>query len=443
MQIKDLQHKNRLIVGLGMTGLSVARFLSAQNLPFKVMDSRYTQLGMELKGKQELEAISADSLLVWDSERIKTFDELVVSPGISTAIKEIADAEELGVSIVGDIELFAQVAEVPVIAITGSNGKSTVTDLLGVLINAAGKKALTGGNIGLPALDLVTMDADCVVLELSSFQLETTNSLKPVAATILNLSEDHLDRYDSYQDYIYAKQRIYHGAQHIVVNADDKETWVFAEKVTTFGKATADWQLYPEQGVISYRDETIISISDLTLQGMHNALNVAAALALMSAAKIEINSSVIEAAKTYSGLSHRCQLVAVKQGVTYINDSKATNVGATVAAIESFSQEFATNIILISGGDSKEADLEPLKEVVNNKVKHNIIFGQDKEKIYQLVEQKDKAIIVNDLAQAVTEASNKAQQGDLVLLSPACASLDMFSNYMQRGEQFARLVEAL
>ncbi|NVK21007.1 MAG: UDP-N-acetylmuramoyl-L-alanine--D-glutamate ligase [Kangiellaceae bacterium] len=442
MKVNEIAERNRLIIGLGQTGLAVARYLFAKNLPFKVMDSRYQQHSDQVSGKEALLAFAPDALLVWNGDLMKDFDQLVVSPGVAVATPEIAEAKQFGIEIVGDIELFAQAVTIPVIAITGSNGKSTVTELVGKLIDASGKKALIGGNIGLPALELLDKEGDIAVLELSSFQLETTDSLQPVAATILNVSEDHLDRYQSYQDYIEAKKRVYRNARTLIVNLDDNNTWMIGRNIMSFGLKDCDWQVDVENQVIKHNGIEVIAISDLTLQGTHNALNVAAALALIDAAGVVINDAVLDAAKSYQGLAHRCQLVALIRGVTYINDSKATNVGATVAAIESFSPSFASNIILIAGGDAKGADLSPLKSIINNNLKALITFGKDGDAIADLAVSIEPYKVAN-LQQAVQQADKLAQAGDLVLLSPACASLDMFTNYMQRGEMFARYVEAL
>ena len=447
MQLKTLADKKRLILGLGQTGLSVARFLHQQNQQFKVMDTR-----QEPSGLDELLAINSDAYLVWNPQLFNEFDELVVSPGIAKNTPEILEAEKAGVKVIGDIELFAQVNQVPVIAITGSNGKSTVTELVATLINASGKKALIVGNFGVPALDLVNQDADFMVLELSSFQLETTYKLKPIAATILNICEDHLDRYQSYQDYITAKRRIYRNAETIVINHNDENTWSFGDEqisfavisATTAEEETLDWVLDSVQRVIRHKDKKVISLAELSLQGMHNALNVAAAFALLDAVGIEINDAVLAAAKNYQGLPHRCQFVAEKNGVHYINDSKATNVGATVAAIESFAALFE-QIILIAGGDAKGADLSALQAPLESQVSALIVFGKDAKALSLLL--LDKSYLVENMAQALVKSQQLIQQNQwqncLVLLSPACASLDSYKNYQERGEEFMKLARAL
>lgn len=444
MQQKSIAYKNRLILGLGQTGLAVARYLSALRQPFHVMDTRDIAPGHE-----ELEKLAPGSLLKWNGEDFKNYDELVVSPGIATSQSDIQAAKEAGVSVIGDIELFAQANTLPVIAITGSNGKSTVTDLVGKLIDASGKKALVGGNIGVPALELLEQDGDYVVLELSSFQLETTESLEPLVATVLNVSEDHLDRYNSYQDYVNAKLKVYAKAKTYLINADDNNTWPEQKQssgnMLRFGLKTdqqqLNWEVDIADKAIKHKGQEILKLDQLRLQGVHNALNVAVALALVDVIGIALTESVLNAAKTYSGLAHRCQLVAVKNGVTFINDSKATNVGATVAAIQSFEPQFGNNIILIAGGDAKGADLSSLKAVIKDTVKTVVCFGKDAPAIAKLMPQKTQ--LVSNLKEAVVTAYVSAQEGDLVLLSPACASLDMFANYMQRGDQFSQCVEAL
>lgn len=446
MSMKALKDKKRLILGLGQTGLSVARFLQKAGQVFNVMDTRE-----EAPGLEELNELAPNSYLHWNPNVFCEFDELVVSPGISISDPDIQAAAKQGVTIVGDIELFAQVNEIPVIAITGSNGKSTVTDLVATLIQAAGKKVLMGGNIGIPALDLVEQEADVIVLELSSFQLETTYSLQAKVATILNISEDHLDRYDSYQDYIEAKQRIYRHAELKVINHDDENTWTLDDKQIEFGLEKSsdvtqdlDWSFDLEQLQVKKKDKAYVRASDLTLQGLHNALNLTAAFALIDAVGIEIDEKVLGAAKQYSGLEHRCQLVCATDNLSFINDSKATNVGATTAAIESFAPLYQ-HIILIAGGDAKGADLSPLTEVVRNDVDALIAFGKDAKSLALLCTE--KSYLVENMAQAVVKAKQIFEEQSLtnclVLLSPACASLDMYNNYQQRGDEFSKLARAL
>ena len=436
-----IEQKNRLILGLGQTGLSVARYLAENDQPFKVMDTRE-----EAPGADELATIKSDALIPWNGQQMLGYDQLVVSPGIAVTHPDIAEAHDYGVEIAGDVELFAQANRLPVIAITGSNGKSTVTELVGELLKASGLKALVGGNIGLPALDLLkkTSDDAIVVLELSSFQLETTYSLKPAAATILNVCEDHLDRYAGYKAYVEAKQRIFNNAQSIIENTEDELTQAENTKAKrlSFGFTQAsDWQVDVKSGQLRRGQRVVLKLQELTLQGAHNALNVAAAFALLEATGVVIDDAVVDCAKEYSGMPHRSQLVAEKNGVTYINDSKATNVGATVAAINSFAPQFEQRIILIAGGDAKGADLSSLEESIRSHVKNVVCFGKDGIDIAKL--DSEKSVVVANLNEAIEQAVAFSEPGDCVLLSPACASWDMFKNYIERGQQFEQVVEAL
>lgn len=436
-----IEQKSRLILGLGQTGLSVARYLAENNQPFDVMDTRD-----EAPGADELAAIKGNALIPWDGKKMLGYEQLVVSPGIAATHPDIAQADEYGVEIIGDIELFAQANHLPVIAITGSNGKSTVTELVGELLKASSLKVLVGGNIGLPALDLLknASDGAVVVLELSSFQLETTHSLKPVAATILNVCEDHLDRYADYKAYVEAKQRIFEHADSIIENTEDELTQPEHTKAKrlSFGFTPAsDWQVDVSCGELRRGQRVVLKLQDLTLQGAHNALNVAAAFALVEAAGVVIDDAVVACAKQYSGMPHRSQLVAVKNGVTYINDSKATNVGATVAAIKSFAPQFDQKIILIAGGDAKGADLSSLEDSIRSHVKKAVCIGKDGADIAKL--DPSKSVLVANLSEAIKKAVAFSETGDCVLLSPACASWDMFKNYIERGEQFEKQVGAL
>ncbi len=445
MSIKQLTDKKRLILGLGQTGLSVARFLTKAGQFFNVMDTRE-----EVPGIEELNQFAADSYLEWQPELFVNYDELVVSPGISINRPDIQKAAEQGVEIVGDIELFAQVNTAKVVAITGSNGKSTVTELVANAISAAGFTAVAAGNFGFPALDTLEQKCDFVVLELSSFQLETTDSLGSEVATILNISEDHLDRYDTYQDYINAKKRIYLNAKKRLFNVDDENTFANSEAVenVSFGlkstKIRPDYCLDLDKKVLSKSGLEILPIEELQLQGTHNALNALAALALIEQSGIEINDKVLTAVKKYQGLEHRCELVFKTENVSYINDSKATNVGATIAALNSFAPLFK-NIILIAGGDAKGVDLSSLENILKNVVHSIVVFGKDANKIAEL--SREKSHVVDNMAQALAKAKqiieSKTLKQVLVLLSPACASLDQYKNYQERGNEFSKLARAL
>ncbi len=442
MEMKKLQDKKRLILGLGQSGLSVARFLDKVGQAFHVMDTRD-----EAPGLEELNEFAQDAYLLWNPELFTEYEELVVSPGIAISNSDIQTAISKGVSVVGDIELFAQVNNAKVIAITGSNGKSTVTDLTTQMILAAGKSAIAAGNFGVPALSVLDQDYEYVVLELSSFQLETTFSLKPNVATILNVSEDHLDRYDSYEEYIKAKLRIYKNAEVTLANADDENTWLLDDRQVRFGLNDLEgnsWSLDTDSFEIYQGRNAVINLSDLKVQGIHNGLNVAASLALLDACEITIDDQVTNSAKSYTGLPHRCELVDKIDGVTFINDSKATNVGATVAALNSFAPLFE-NIVLIAGGDAKGANLSELQSTLQMDTKAVVTFGKDAKEIAML--SPSNSYLVENMAQALVKAKqiiNKENlQKALVLLSPACASLDMYNNYQERGNEFSKLARAL
>lgn len=437
-----------IVIGLGVTGLSVARFLQKNNHHFFVMDSRETPPNLDVFTKE------FPGVLLYTGQIDETLlcraSEIVISPGMSLRTPELQAAITAGIPIVGDIELFARVVDKPVIAITGSNAKSTVTTLVGEMAEACGLHAAVGGNLGVPVLDLLNNDSvDVFILELSSFQLETTYSLKPTAATILNISHDHMDRYDSLADYHQAKQRVYRHAKTVVINRQDVLTQpplAKDAKVLSFGQDTSDMNgfgLMCQQGVdyLSYQFKPLLSTDDLLIKGRHNYVNALAALALGVAAGFDM-AGMVKALKAFTGLAHRCEYIKTINGVIYINDSKATNVGATLAALDGFSTG-NNNIILIAGGQSKDADFSPLIETVKRTVKQAILLGQDAEQLLKKLDDEVACVRVDSLKQAVEKAQQSAVAGDVVLLSPACASFDMFSGFEDRGRQYARAVQEL
>ncbi len=451
---KDYQ----VILGLGMTGLSCVRHCLREGQDFVVMDTR-----MHPPGLEQLKEIAPDatvSLGEPDQTLLNRATAIIVSPGLDTAIPELESARECGVPLIGDIEIFARVVARPVIAITGSNGKSTVTDLVGRLVAASGAKVLVGGNIGVPALDLLEQpEPEFYVLELSSYQLETTDSLQPVVATILNLSDDHLDRYGTMPRYGAAKQRIYRNAEHCIMNLDDPATrpqTATAAGHSGFTRDAARHRLsINDFGILddveqswlvrgrkdkAVAPERLLATDRLRLAGRHNQVNACAALALVNACGIALDTAVLDALCDYPGLPHRCQWVGEHDGVRYINDSKATNPGAALAALESFATG-SGRIILIAGGDAKGADLSVLGNALGG-LRKLITLGRDGDKIAALAAATpvEKAA---DMRQAVEVAAKTAQSGDLVLLSPACASLDMYRNYAERGQHFIDAVGAL
>ncbi len=439
--------RRTLIVGLGKTGLSCVRYLSGQGREIAVADSRLQPPGLD-----ELKAGWPDVPIYlgeFDEELFAGFNELIVSPGISIAEPAIAGAAARGARIRGDIDLFADAADAPIIAITGSNGKTTVTTLVGEMARAAGCNVQVGGNIGTPALDLLDQGADLYVLELSSFQLETTEELGALAATVLNVSDDHMDRYPDKMAYFQAKQRIYRGCKNAIVNLDDALSTPMARdtlRFLCFGFNRVNPETFStrddDQGTwITWGLDNLLLASELQLMGRHNISNVMAALALGHAAGLAMEP-MLEVARSFRGLPHRCEFVRNLNGVDYINDSKGTNVGATVAAIESLVPD-SGKVILIAGGDGKGADFQPLAEPVAACCRALVLIGRDAGKISEAVGVSVPQYRATSLQEAVSLARQAAEPGDRVLLSPACASFDMFRDYNDRGEQFRALVEGL
>lgn len=439
--------RRTLIVGLGKTGLSCVRYLSGQGRKIAVADSRLQPPGLD-----ELKAGWPDVpvyLGEFDEELFAGFNELIVSPGISIAEPAIAGAAARGARIRGDIDLFADAADAPIIAITGSNGKTTATTLVGEMARAAGRNVQVGGNIGTPALDLLDQGADLYVLELSSFQLETTEELGALAATVLNVSDDHMDRYPDKMAYFQAKQRIYRGCKNAIVNLDDALSTPMARdtlRFLCFGFNRVNPETFStrddDQGTwITWGLDNLLLASELQLMGRHNISNVMAALALGHAAGLAMEP-MLEVARSFRGLPHRCEFVRNLNGVDYINDSKGTNVGATVAAIESLVPD-SGKVILIAGGDGKGADFQPLAEPVAACCRALVLIGRDAGKISEAVGASVPQYRATSLQEAVSLARQAAEPGDRVLLSPACASFDMFRDYNDRGEQFRALVEGL
>ncbi|MGC8121608.1 UDP-N-acetylmuramoyl-L-alanine--D-glutamate ligase [Marinobacter sp. VGCF2001] len=439
--------RRTLIVGLGKTGLSCVRYLSGQGRDIAVADSRLQPPGLEElnSGWPEVPVYLGE----FDESLFAGFNELVVSPGISTAEPAIAAAAARGARIRGDIDLFADAADAPIIAITGSNGKTTVTTLVGEMARAAGRNVQVGGNIGTPALDLLGTDADLYVLELSSFQLETTEELGAMVATVLNVSDDHMDRYPDKMAYFQAKQRIYRGCQNAIVNLDDALSTPMARdnlKFLCFGFNRVNPDTFStrddDEGTwITWGLDNLLLASELSLLGRHNISNVMAALALGQAAGLPMEP-MLQVARRFRGLPHRCEFIRALEGVDYINDSKGTNVGATVAAIESLVPE-SGRIVLIAGGDGKGADFTPLSEPVDACCRAIVLIGKDAGRMADSIRTAVPKHRADSLSGAVETARKLAEPGDRVLLSPACASFDMFRDYNDRGDQFRALIGGL
>ena len=440
------QTRHAVVVGLGQTGFSCVRYLCAQGYRVTVVDSRAQPPRLHELRAQYPDVIAHTGGL--DAQILAQADLLVVSPGIALREPAIAAAQARGVQAVGDVEIFAQVARAPVLAITGANGKSTVTSLVGAMCEAAGLNTIVGGNIGVPVLDLLDAAVpDVYVLELSSFQLETTHSLKPHAATVLNLTPDHMDRYRDLAEYAAAKARIFHGDGLMVLNRDDPETLRMlrtGRPVRTFGLDTPPHD--DDYGVVIHGGEEwlvrgarkLVAAKELPLPGRHNAANVLAAMALVAALDVPFDA-MVRAALSFRGLKHRTQLVAEIDGVQFIDDSKGTNVGATVAALSGMTAP----AILIAGGDGKGQDFAPLQAAVAAHTRAVVLIGRDGALIAQALNAAVPIHFAADMDAAVARARELAQPGDVVLLSPACASFDMFKNYEHRGQVFAQAVQRL
>ncbi|HHW7446515.1 TPA: UDP-N-acetylmuramoyl-L-alanine--D-glutamate ligase [Pasteurella multocida] len=427
------KNKKVTVIGLGKTGLSCVDFLLAKQADVRVIDTRTQPAGAEQLAKNV--PLHTGSL---NQQWLLESDLIIISPGLAVKTPEIQTALAAGIEVIGDIELFCREAKKPIIAITGSNGKSTVTSLVAHMVNAAGLKVGMGGNIGIPALSLLEQAHDMYVLELSSFQLETTYSLKATSATVLNISADHMNRYVDLEDYRQAKLKIYHHAQTAVINAEDALTAMDGLKNgVSFGEDNADYWLKTEKGrsYLMAKDERVLACDEMKLVGRHNYMNALAAIALAQAAGIPLES-IRRALREFNGLDHRFQLAHFAHGVRWVNDSKATNVGSTVAALTGLQLNGTLHLLL--GGDGKGADFSELASLINQP---NIIcycFGQDGEQLAALSPRSQR---FSTMEEAINALRPTLSAGDMVLLSPACASLDQFSSFEQRGDEFTRLAK--
>lgn len=433
-------------MGAGITGRSIARFLRSQDLPFDWFDTR-----SQLENQSELAKEFPHHpvrLGPLDADSLKGYSELLLSPGISRQLEAIRSAQLAGADITSDIDLFAQENTASVAAITGSNGKSTVTAMLAHVASQCGRNAIAAGNIGVPVLDLVHSDYDLFVLELSSFQLEITLKLKPDVAVILNLSADHMDRYANLASYHAAKQRIYQGAKAIVCNRDDDLTRPLIasqQRLITFGLDAPDLAHY---GVRSLDGEAflcrglnkLVNCSELPLQGSHNISNALAVLAMAEILGLDPLAAAA-ALSSFTGLPHRCQRVASSDDILWINDSKATNIGATLAAVVGLKND--RKLVLIAGGQGKGQNFSELVAGLTGSVHSVLLIGEDAEAIEQALSGHVASKRCLNLHEAVVSAKSLVEAGDTVLLSPACASFDMFSGYADRGNQFAAIVQGL
>ena len=440
-------HYDAVIVGLGKTGLSCFRYLSNQGLNVAITDSREEPPELlELRAEFESASVYLGQI---NEQVLLASDQIILSPGVSLDNKSIKLSIENNIPVFGDIELFCQKAQAPIIAVSGSNGKSTVTTIVAEMTRLAGLKTYVGGNIGIPALDLLSDSSpDLYVLELSSFQLETTYSLNAHASVVLNVSPDHMDRYSSLKDYVNTKKRIYSGQGLMVLNKDEeyihsimdskRDTIYFslgAPEGENFGLINHNNEVWLSQG-----NEKIINKNQLKIKGEHNISNALAAMALAGAVNVPTNI-MADVLKNFTGLEHRCQLVREIDNVSWYNDSKATNVGACIASITGLCE--LGNIILIAGGDSKGADLSGLNPIVKKYIKRVFLFGVDANKLADVMGSDVDKEFVNNMNEAVKGASKIADPDDIVLLAPACSSLDMYKNYQQRGDAFISAIDAL
>ncbi len=438
------QSNNKLVyvLGLGITGISCVNYCLKKGWQVVVMDSRDNPGNLQSFKKQfpQVQVVCG----AFDENQLLNADLVIVSPGIDFNHPALNRAKTANIEVVGDVELFARECKTPLIAITGSNGKSTVCDCMGYILNAMGIKNIVAGNIGTPVLDLLQGEQpEVFVLELSSFQIEALFSLNASVATVLNVSPDHLDRHKTVENYAQIKRRIYSMSQCAVINLDDNLSYA-ASNITnsiSFGVSdNANVVVRNEQDgfVIYEQNKRLLGETETALKGSHNGLNFAACIAILKAFGLEVTDAAIELIKNYTGLAHRCQRVETHDDIIWINDSKATNVGAAQAAIRGFSTTQKA-LYLIAGGDAKGGDIASLKPVIDATVTHTWVFGKDAA-LFTSVLSEDCCTQVVDLPKAVLEAKRVAKKDDVVLFSPACASLDMYPNYQARGEHFEALV---
>jgi UDP-N-acetylmuramoylalanine--D-glutamate ligase len=440
-----------VIVGLGKTGLSCARYLHRHGWSIAVTDTRAQP--PELASLTELDPAIAVRTGGLDTKLLDGALCVVASPGVPLSDPFFEEARNRGLDIVGDIELFARAVDAPVAGITGTNGKSTVTTLVGRMAERAGLKVRVGGNLGVPALDLLgaadddAQRTDLYVLELSSYQLEATESLDLKAAAVLNVTADHMDRYSSLEGYAAAKARIFARCDTAIINLDDPLVVAMPKP----GQRTVSFSLRESAGadyaVVTGKDggswlgrggQPLMPVSAMKITGLHNAANALAALAMGEALGLPLGDMLNEL-ETFPGLPHRAQWVADVKGVTYVNDSKGTNVGATIAAVAGMSGP----LVIIAGGDGKNQDFTPLSGAFRGKVRHAVLIGRDADAIAEVLAgvcSVEKAATLEDAVQAAARA---AKPGDTVLLSPACASFDMFRDYAHRGQVFTQAVRGL
>ena len=442
--MRNAAAKHSLIVGLGATGVAVARYLRARGERVRVIDSRADPPGLsDLRRAVPDADVSLETL---DPRWLEDASRVLLSPGLPYDLPLAVEARRRGLAVIGDIELFALAARSPVLAVTGSNGKSTVTTLASKMLESQGLRAPAGGNLGPPALDLLNDEADAYVLEISSFQMETTDSLAPLAATVLNVSADHLDRHGTLELYAELKEKLLKAAEHAVVNADDALVAAMGARHSGVVSFSVQTELARGYSITTSNGERwlardkrpLLRAADLKLRGTHNEANALSALALTEPLTKDLDAA-LDALRKFTGLPHRCQRVTERKGVTFVDDSKGTNVGATLAALNGLSGP----LVLIAGGLSKGQDLSPLAAGARGKLRAAVLIGAAAAELETVLKPLCETVHAKSMAEAVTRAAALARRGDTVLLSPACASQDMFRDYRERGEQFARAAREL
>jgi len=443
----ELRGKKILVVGLGRTGRECARFLAQRGATVLVSDLRgESELAQEMTSLAGLpiEYRLGGEQTAW----LDGVDFLVPSPGVPQENPLLRQATALRIPVLSEIELAARFVRAPLLAVTGTNGKSTTTTLIGAMIQAAGKKVFVGGNLGVPFISAAAEDWDWAVLEISSFQLEWIEQFRPQIGVMLNLTEDHLDRYASFADYCAAKERLFAfqtGADVAILNRDDPQVWDMRKRikarVVSFGFTEVAQGVFATADEIVWRDSGVeerFVLGAVKIHGVHNVENMMAAVAAAKCAGMA-RAEIQQTLNDFPGLEHRLEFVRKHNGVHYYNDSKGTNVGAVVKSLASF----AGPVILLAGGVDKGGDYGPLEQEIKQKVRHLVVFGAAKKIIARALGALTETVIVDDLQAAVREAAAQARPGDVVLLSPACSSFDQFRNYAERGKLFKRLVQQL
>jgi len=443
----ELKGKTVLVVGLARTGRECARFLVEQGASVSVSDLRSAD-----QLKSELDALAGLAIryhLGGEERRwLDGVDCVVPSPGVPMENLLLREAVGRRIPVLSEIELAARFFSAPLVAITGTNGKSTTTTLIGSMLRAEGRKTFLGGNLGAPFIGAVATDWDWGVVEISSFQLEWVEQFKPRIAVLLNMTEDHLDRYPTFADYCRAKERIFAAQTKddvAILNRDDAKVWALRDRlnaqVVSFGFGAVADGIFATEDEIVWRansKEERFSLHNVKIQGVHNVENMMAAIAAAKLAGVS-RRAIQRTLEEFPGLEHRLEFVREKDGVRYFNDSKGTNVGAVVKSLASFS----VPVILLAGGVDKGGDYAPLEDGIRQKVRRLVLFGEAKAIIAEALGNLTETAMVEDIQAAVRDAAKHAQPGDVVLLSPACSSFDQFRNYAERGKIFKQLVQAL